>query len=82
VVDNARTVPNATARHAVTCAVVNDVIFGATVVVGACCVNAAANRPATQPNALMNLAYVGALVLAGGVLSLVVALIRAARAVR
>jgi lipoyl-dependent peroxiredoxin len=30
----------------------NDVIFDATVVVGACCVNTSANRPATQPNAL------------------------------
>jgi len=34
---------------------------------------------ATQPNGLMNLAYVGALFLAGGVLTLGVGLIRAAR---
>lgn len=34
---------------------------------------------ATQPNGLINLAYVGALALAGGVLSLGIGLIRAAR---
>ena len=34
---------------------------------------------ATQPNGLINLAYVGALFLAGGVLSLGVGLIRAAQ---
>jgi hypothetical protein len=34
---------------------------------------------ATQPNGLINLAYVGALMLAGSVLSLGVGLIRAAR---
>ena len=38
-----------------------------------------ASPTATQPNALMNLAYVGALFLAGAVLSLGVGLIRAAR---
>jgi hypothetical protein len=38
-----------------------------------------ASPTATQPNGLMNLAYVGALFLAGGVLSLGVGLIRAAR---
>jgi hypothetical protein len=38
-----------------------------------------ASPTATQPNGLMNLAYVGALFLAGGVLSLGTGLIRAAR---
>jgi hypothetical protein len=38
-----------------------------------------ASPAATQPNAVINLAYVGALFLAGGVLSLGVGLIRAAR---
>src|SRR5262245_13377899 len=38
-----------------------------------------ASPTATQPNSLMNLAYVGALFLAGSVLSLGVGLIRAAR---
>ncbi len=38
-----------------------------------------ASPTATQPNGLMNLAYVGALFLAGAVLSLGVGLIRAAR---
>lgn len=38
-----------------------------------------ASPAATQPNALINLAYVGALFLAGAVLSLGVGLIRAAR---
>jgi hypothetical protein len=41
-----------------------------------------ASPSATEPNALMNLAYVGALFLAGGVLSLGVGLIRAARSTR
>jgi uncharacterized membrane protein len=38
-----------------------------------------ASPAATRPNGLMNLAYVGALFLAGGVLTLGVGLIRAAR---
>ena len=38
-----------------------------------------ASPAATQPNAVINLAYVGALFLAGGVLSLGIGLIRAAR---
>jgi hypothetical protein len=41
-----------------------------------------ASPTATQPNGLLNLAYVGALFLAGSVLSLGVGLIRAARAAR
>ena len=41
-----------------------------------------ASPAATEPNGLINLAYAGALFLAGGVLSLGVGLIRAARAAR
>jgi hypothetical protein len=41
-----------------------------------------ASPTATQPNSLMDLAYVGALFLAGSVLSLGVGLIRAARTAR
>ena len=41
-----------------------------------------ASPASTQPNGLMNLAYAGALILAGGVSSLGVGLIRAARATR